>query len=165
MTDIYCLCYWQVLCVNGKKCKAHPLNPSKFVPIVFVGAVVPHRKLCVIPTTWRSHHRGQSPSDSSTILPCEGAFVVVPCYFNRVPVTLLLGGVEHVVNLVEARDASDEGFFVEPRGPSWVGLRGEWRRGWRWGVTHSRIRSSPCSSWRVGCRTWTEIGKNVIFIS
>ena len=81
--------------------------------VISVRAIVAHCKLCFVPVTRGSHQWCQRPSDSSTILPCEGAFGLIPYDLDRVPLVLLLIAVEVTVNLVESRNTVDEGLCAE----------------------------------------------------
>ena len=82
------------------------------MPIISVRAIVAHCKLCFIPVPRRSHERCQGPGDSSTILPCEGAFCLIPYDFDGVPI-IVLARVETVVNLIESSNAIDKFLCAE----------------------------------------------------
>ena len=82
------------------------------MPVISVRTIIAHCKLCFIPVTRGSHQRCQGPSDSSTILPCEGALCLIPYDFDGVPI-VVLARVEIVVNLVESSNAIDEFISAE----------------------------------------------------
>ena len=81
--------------------------------VIFVRAVIAHSKLGLIPVTRGSHQWCQGPSDSSTILPCEGTLVLIPNDFNAVPVIVLPRCMEIMVNLKETRNTIDKFICAE----------------------------------------------------
>ena len=93
------------------------------MPIISVRAVIAHYKLGFIPITRGSHQWCQGPGDSSTVLPCEGTFGLIPDDFNIIPVVVLLIAVEMDVNLVEARYAIHKLLCGEMMGPDRSGSR------------------------------------------
>ena len=78
------------------------------MPVILVRAVIAHCKLGLIPVTRGSHQWCQGPSDSGTVLPCEGTLVLIPNDFNAVPIIVLPRCMEVMVDLKEARNAINE---------------------------------------------------------
>ena len=74
------------------------------MPVISVRAVIAHCKLGLIPVTRGSHQWCQGPSDSGTVLPCEGTLVLIPNDFNAVPIIVLPRSMEVVVNFKETRN-------------------------------------------------------------
>ena len=78
------------------------------MPVILVRAVIAHCKLGLIPVTRGSHQWCQGPSDSGTVLPCEGTLVLIPNDFNAVPIIVLPRSMEVMVNLKETRNTIDK---------------------------------------------------------
>ena len=78
------------------------------MPVILVRAVIAHCKLGLIPVTRGSHQWCQGPSDSGTVLPCEGALGLIPNDLHTVPIIVLPRCMEGMVNLKEARNAINE---------------------------------------------------------
>ena len=76
--------------------------------IVFVRTVIAHCKLGLIPVTRGSHQWCQGPSDSGTVLPCEGTLVLIPNDFNAVPIIMVPRCMEVMVDLKETRNTIDK---------------------------------------------------------